>query len=527
MVFCTSSEKSSSQPFVAVRRRADGATLFWRTESFDSRTSLGQAMSPLDRLVSQLFRSPGSASAGTRQFLGRAASAHFALLERAAADASQSPSVIGELPRLLLSQINRLPSRAARQRLLLDPAFIEGLHAAAAISPSLTAWHACVAEPSIATICPATTPQHAHRLGNSLLCLRLREDSAWQGELALRTDHFGRLRFPLSDWSIELLCRDTAPHSVLADESVTVTLDRHSIRFAVDRADNENVLVVPRSDWLRMLIANDGAIDGSNMNYPSRHVMARMHFAGRIPGWRVLYDSMTFTNPAHAGITGGLTAAILNAIRNSSPTIAAEFDRLLTSIRGWELPPAAYGTIQSFSDPTLPRVMNLNVSYADEDAAQIDRFCFTWFGHELGHTKSYLIETILHVAGFSLTPAHGEYTQFVERYNRRLPIRTLLQIPYTHLYEWSLLVAAMQNGFTALPWLIDDDPIAFGDDLRAEIEEAFDRINQEVLLTDCGHVVLGRLWALSTEVLSHWKRLRGLRRPTSQETRSRPVEGTL
>ncbi len=70
MVFCTSSEKSSSQPFVAVRRRADGATLFWRTESFDSRTSLGQAMSPLDRLVSQLFRSPGSASAGTRQFLG-------------------------------------------------------------------------------------------------------------------------------------------------------------------------------------------------------------------------------------------------------------------------------------------------------------------------------------------------------------------------------------------------------------------------------------------------------------------------
>jgi hypothetical protein len=483
-------------------------------------------MSPLDRLVSQLFRSPGCASTGTRQFLGRAASAHFALLERAAADTSQSPSAIGELPGLLLAHINRLPRRATQQRLLLDPAFIEGLHAAATIFPSLAAWHACVAEPSIATVCPATTPQPAHRLGNSLLTLRLREDSAWQGELALRTDHFGRLRFPLSDWSVELLCRNTAPHSVLGDESITVTLDRHSIRFAVDRADNENVLVVPRIAWLRMLIANDGAIDGRNINYPSRHIAARMHFAGRIPGWHVRYDPMTFANPAHAGITGGLTAAILNAVRNSSPTIAADFDRLLKTIRGWELPPADYGTIQSFSDPTLPRVMNLNVSYADEDAAQIDPFCFTWFGHELGHTKSYLIETILHVLGFSLTPARGEYTPFVERYNRRLPIRTLLQIPYTHLYEWSLLVALLENDFAALPWLIEADPMAFGEDLRAEIEEAFDRINQQVHLTNCGHAVLARLWALSTEVLSGWQRLRGLRQPTSQKTHRRPVEGT-
>ncbi len=346
---------------------------------------------------------------------------------------------MARLPVTLVSHIERLPSRAARQRLLLDPAFIEGLHAAAVISPTLAAWHTSIAEPSIATLCPATTPQHADRLGNSLLPLRLREDPTWQGRVALRTDHFGRLRFPLSDWSIELLCRDSDPHLVLADEPVTAKLTRGDIQFAIDRYDYEIVVVLPRRDCLRMLVGNDGAIDGRNIVYLSRETTARLHFAGRIPGWHVRYDPMTFTIASRAGTTGGLTAAILNAIRTNSPTIAAEFDGLLSTIRGWELPPAAYGTIQSFSDPTLPRVMNLNISYTDDDGVQIDPFCFTWFAHELGHTKSYLIETILHVIGFSFAPTHGNYTEFVERYNRRLPIRTLLQIPYTHLYEWSLL----------------------------------------------------------------------------------------
>ena len=475
-------------------------------------------MSHLDRLVSQLFRSPGCASAGTRQFLGRAASAHFALLERAAADSANAHPRLAQLPATVLSHIERLPARAGQHRLLLDPAFIEGLHAAAAISPSLAVWHTAIAEPSIATICQATTPEHADRLGNSLLSLRLREDPNWQGRIALRTDHFGRLRFPLSDWSIELLCQDAGPHAVLADESVTAILTGSDVQFVVDRCDNETIVIIPRRDWLRMLIANDSTIDGRKIVYPNRELMVRMHFAGRIPSWRVRFEPMTFANAAHVGSTGGLTAAILNSIRRNATNIAAEFDHLLRTIRAWGLPPAAYGTIQSFSDPTLPRVMNLNVSYTDDGAAQIDPFCLTWFGHELGHTKSYLIETILHVLGFSLTPTHGDYTDFVERYNRRLPIRTLLQIPYTHLYEWSLLIAAIENDFAALPWLIEDDPIAFGDDLRAEIEEAFDHMHQVVQLTDCGHTVLARLWALSTEVLSGWQRLLGHRKPTSQKT---------
>jgi hypothetical protein len=433
---------------------------------------------------------------------------------------------MARLPVTLLSHIERLPSRAARQRLLLAPAFIEGLHAAAVISPTVAAWHTSIAEPSIATLCPATTPQHADRLGNSLLSLRLREDPTWQGRVSLRTDHFGRLRFPLSDWSIELLCRDAGPHSVLADEPTTAKLTRGDIQFAVDRYDSENVVVIPRRDCLRMLVGNDGAIDGRNIVYPSGETTARLHFAGRIPGWHVRYDPMTFTNASHAGITGGLTAAILNAIRTNSPTIATEFDGLLSTIRGWELPPAAYGTIQSFSDPTLPRVMNLNVSYTDDEGVQIDPFCFTWFAHELGHTKSYFIETILQVLGFSLTPTHGNYTEFVERYNRRLPIRTLLQIPYTHLYEWSLLLALVENDFAALPWLIEADPIVFGEDLRAEIEEAFDRINREVQVTDCGHVVLSRLWALSKEVLAQWRRVRGRHRRIIRSPQSGPVDET-
>ncbi len=147
-------------------------------------------------------------------------------------------------------------------------------------------------------------------------------------------------------------------------------------------------------------------------------------------------------------------------VLDSSWAVLGNQDSFVSAIRGWELPPAVYGTLHSFSDPTLPRVMGFNVLCTAQDEPQISSFCFTWFGHELGHTKSYLIETILHVLGLSLTPVHGGYTRIMQRYGRRLPIRTLLQIPCTHLYEWVLLTRALEQRFSALPWTVSDDPIA-------------------------------------------------------------------
>jgi hypothetical protein len=95
----------------------------------------------------------------------------------------------------------------------------------------------------------------------------------------------------------------------------------------------------------------------------------------------------------------------------------------------------------------------------------------------------------------------------IPRYGRIMPVRTLLQIPYTHLYEWALLIEFLEGGFAALPWTIDDDPIAFGDDIRAEIEEAFERIDGDVSLSAAGEFALARMHALHAEVLERWQRV--------------------
>jgi hypothetical protein len=452
---------------------------------------------------------PGDAHAGASELLARAAAAHLTLLERAVADSAIARVEAARLLSALFSLVERLPSRALRQRFLLDPAFIKGLHAAAGQSRSLASWHGCIAEPSIATVWPTAASEHADRLANSWLALLLREEPNWRGRFALRTDLCGRLRFPLSDWSIELGRAGDRPRTVLADECVTASFTRHDVRLALPEETDQELLLVPRDDWLRMIVGNDGGIDGRRMSSRRSEVRVQLQFAGKIPGWQVRYDPVALADPGHAGLTGGLAAEILGAIRCHSASIASEFDRIISVIRGWELPPAGYGTIHSFSDPTLPRVMGFNVPYTAQDEPQVSPFCFTWFGHELGHTKSYLIETILHVLGLSLASSHGGYTAIVKRYGRRLPIRTLLQIPYTHLYEWVLLTRALEKRFSALPWTISDDPIALGDEIHLEIEEAFDRIGQEVEPTACGHAVLARLWALSKEVLVRWQRARG------------------
>lgn len=449
---------------------------------------------------------PGEAHTGAGELLRRAAAAHLALLGRAAADSAGAPSEAAGVLAALLSSVERLPRRSLQQRFLIDPAFVEGLHAAAVLSNSLMSWHERIAEPSVASVWPAAGAQHADRIANSWLVMLLRDNPNWQGNLTLRTDLCGRLRFPLCDWSIELGRGGEASSTVLVDEGVTAFLSRHDVRLALADEPDQHLLLIPRTDWLRMILGNDAAIEGRRLSSRTSQVRVRLQFAGQIPGWQVRYDPVAMASTGHAGLTGGLAAAILGAIRRHSASIASDFDRIVSVVRGWDVPPGEYGTLHSFSDPTLPRVMGFNVPYTAHEEPLVSQFCFTWFGHELGHTKSYLIETILHVLGLSLSVGHGGYTGIVERYGRRLPLRTLLQIPYTHLYEWVLLTRAMAKGFPALPWTISDDPIALGNDMHREIEEAFDRMGREVALTECGHAVLGRLWALSKEALVRWQR---------------------
>ncbi len=465
-------------------------------------------MSQRDRLVTRLFRVPGDGGRESESILGQTAEAHRTLLKCAASEPAARRTG-GQLLPPLGALLERLPGQAVR-RFLVDPAFVEGLHRAARVSRTLAEWHHRVAEPSISNVSPPADHASAHRLGNSLLALSLREDPHWRGRIGLRTDVYGRLRFPLSDWTISLSRTADGTGCVLSDELVTASLTRHEVRLSLGGQSGCDLLIVPRDEWLRMILGNDPRLDGGRIGFCSSDVTTRLQFASPVPGWRVRYEPVSLgRGEGHSALTGGVVAAVLNAIAHHSPAIGREFDVLMSAVRGWELPAATYGTIQSFSDPTLPRVMGINVPYGPDDEPRISPFCFTWFGHELGHTKSYLIETILHVRGEALTTNPADYTDVIERYGRALSLRTLLQVPYTHLYEWALLMGFLEGGFAALPWEIDDDPVEFGEDIHQEIVEAFDLIERESRLTPCGRAAVSRLHGLRSEALVRWQSVCG------------------
>lgn len=463
-------------------------------------------MSSLGSLISELYGRPGADGARIGVFLRRAARAHRTLLSRAAAE---SPPLGGswrsQLPRIGLL-VDRLP-RDTSDRLLLDPVFIEGLHAGALESPVLARWHEQLAGRSIDV--PGGPPAGATGPGNSLAALLLRDDPHWQGRLRLRTDLFGRLRFPLSHWSIALWSRRDGPDNIFSQADLTASFGRRDVRLSLPGRPHDELLVVPRDDWLQLFLYNDAGAAIRPIRCAHEDVGLRLCFAGVLPDWRVRYDPIVMReHDRHAPLTGGLIVATLDALSHHAAEIAGEFDALMSAVRGWHIPSADYGTLQSFSDPTTPRVMGFNVSYTDRDEPQLCPFCFTWFGHELGHTKSYLIETILHARGASLTACPGRITEHIPRYGRSLAVRTLLQIPYTHLYELTLLIRFLQGRFSALPWTISGDPVAFGDDLQSEIEEAFEIIDREPSITEAGSTVMAHLHVLCAETFAEWRKVR-------------------
>lgn len=479
-------------------------------------------MASLDGVVSELFRMPGGVDAGVgiAALLRQAAQAHRTLLVRAADDVTRSRSSVAPLLLGIRALLRRGGSCDVHDRFLLDPTFVEGLHAAADDSPALSDWHRHVtSEPGAHPADPAGD-QH---LGNSLLELLLRDDPHWQGKVPLQTDLAGRLRFPLCHWSIALWSSAGGPAAALANQCVTCSLARHDVRFALRSRPHDVLLAIPRRECLRLFVNDDDGPDADQIRCARGPVGLKLQFAGEIPGWHVRFDPVGCGDiERHAGLTGGIALAVLNAIALSAPGIAAEFDACVASVRGCDVAPTAAGTVQSFSDPSLPGVMGINVTYNRRDEPLLCPFCFTWFGHELGHTKSYLIETILHVLGHSLTVQHGRFTETIPEYGRALAVRTLLQIPYTHLYEWLLLIQFLEAGFAHLPWTITADPLGFGEGIHSEIEQAFERIARDVPLAPAGRAAVARLHSLYGQVLARWQRAR---RAASHTPRSRTLFG--
>jgi hypothetical protein len=123
----------------------------------------------------------------------------------------------------------------------------------------------------------------------------------------------------------------------------------------------------------------------------------------------------------------------------------------------------------------------------------------------LGHTKSYLIDSVLYEGGLSTTDNPAELVGPIPRYGRSLAVRTLFQIPYVHLYEWVLLMDFRAAGFRGLPWRVPGDAVAVGEDIAAEIREAFGLIRGSVRLTPAGAGALAHFRHLYAMAATRWR----------------------
>ncbi|HJZ59016.1 MAG TPA: hypothetical protein VKE74_28995, partial [Gemmataceae bacterium] len=457
----------------------------------------GRAMPDLATLLPRLFSAPGGpADVGLR---AQAAAAYAGLLARAGDRAD--PALCRHLDPI--QAFLRGPAPAAiKRRLLCHPLLVEGLHALAPFAPVLRHWHDNVTTPPEPTPAECDTGAWAS-LGNVALVARLRSDRGWWGEHDCCTDVFGRVGFPLSDWTLTVR---TDRGEFLTREAVTLSLgpDRAAWRLA---GAGGPFLVMSREACLRMLVDNADPPDPRRVEFPDPSVRPCVQCAARLGRSAVRYDPVGFPpGHAHAGLTGGLVRRLFAAVRGNSPAVYRELRMFIHAVRGFELPPTAHGVVGSFSDPTLPGVISVNVSYTPEGDPCIDPFCFTWLGHELGHTKDYLIDTVLHEGGLALTANPTEPVGPIPRYGRTLPVRTLFQIPYVHLYEWALLMDFRAAGFRGLPWRVPPDAVAeAGEDLAAEIREGFGLIREWARLTPAGAAALSHFRDLYAQATARWR----------------------
>jgi hypothetical protein len=263
---------------------------------------------------------------------------------------------------------------------------------------------------------------------------------------------------------------------------------------------------MPRSDCLHLILG--GALSKARLHFPHPHVRPCLQCLTPVGTSNIRYDPVGFLDyGAHAGLTGGIVQQVVAAIRRHSPAVHRELCRFVCTIRGYEFPESTHGTVGSFSDPTLPGVMGVNISYTPDHHPRLDPFCFTWCGHEMGHTKNYLIDTLLFCEGRALVTNAPDSTGVLPRYGRAFTVRTLFQIPYVHLYEWVLLMDFLEGHFTGLPWKVPDCVEAIGTDLAAEITEAFDRIHAKARLTPLGESALDHFRHLTDDAHERWRAL--------------------
>ncbi|MGD9721244.1 MAG: hypothetical protein AB7O59_08550 [Pirellulales bacterium] len=456
-------------------------------------------------LVRQLFAPPGADAAHTRHLLAQAAGAHARLLQSSGDTRHESLIRLCEV----VNQFMHSPASALEKRLVLDdPQFVEALHALAGESTALAEWDATVAPG-----CPRPPAERESslghgRLGNIVAALALRQRRSWCGQVALATDHYGRMHLPFCDWAIALVDERGTDAELLADQTILLELDEHEARWSLSDARDASLCRMPRATFDGAFIDNRAAIDPRGVDCASGSVRARLERGRRLGDTRIVFQPIGPAAPGlHSETTGAILVSLLRAIAENAPSIFQQLCQCIRTIHGFELPSYGQGQIASFSVPTSPGIIGFNVAYTPRDEPCLSPYCFMWLGHELGHTLHYLIDSVSHTHGWRFLENPGDLTPVIPRYGRSLSVRTLFQVPYVHLFEWWLLMLFVERRFACLPWQTFDDAWDVGEDVHCEIEEAFELIAQHARLTAMGEAAIERLRELSGEALARWRAL--------------------
>lgn len=488
-------------------------------------------MPTVNDFVAGAFLLPGEETASPFSLRSAAIQSMESLLREASAFDSETSDLA-----IITNLLNQRLTPVQRDNWLSSPSWAESLHAISAHNPVLRKWHEAVATPSINDVAPVAEDDAGY-LGQFLLPLVLRDSPQVCGRFAVRTDLLGRIVFPDSDWRIELRQKATPPaltehdseprahkakegdqardrdsqddntsDRILARELILVFLDPLNACFYREDG-SQPCFSMPRTCLLRMLANQSSGIAYDVHQSDTTEVkLSRMsHFGSS----QVRYEPAYFSNNASresAALVGGVIDDILHSIAQFAPELHNEFCTYVHAIRGYEIPPLDGQLIGSFSDPTQPGVMNMNITFREQQPL-LSPHCFTWFGHELAHTRSYLVDTLAHQSEMSFVRNRREMTPRISRYGRGFPIRTLVQIPYVHMYEWDLLMDAYQGGYFQTTDIAGLDVNSVADEIRAEIADGFQFIERYADLTKLGQRALEHQKELYRKCKRRWSRI--------------------
>lgn len=470
----------------------------------------------------QLFTPPGGGAAETRHLLAQAAGAHAQLLHAAAVAHEEN---LDRLREVLTSYLHG-PAPADEKRFVLDdPQLVEALHTMAPVCDELTEWDDAVAPGCVQAPAAERASLGRGRLGNVVAAVRLRRERGWCGQIELATDDYGRLHFPFCDGALTFVQQTPQGRDLSARRMLVLELHEQLAQFRLPHDEGDPILHMPRAVFDRVFVDNrelSGPLESwQGVDVRDTH---QVHWerAARLLPTRVRFEPIaTEPQPRHAELSGGIVRTLLTAMASSAPAIHGQLCQSIRTIQGFELPTVGTGQIASFSVPISPGVIGFNVQFTSDDQPRFSPYAFMWLGHELGHTLHYLIDDVAYCHGWRFLENPGELTPVIPRYGRALRVRTLFQVPYVHLFEWWLLMQFHERDYAGLPWRMFDDAQAMGDDLRAEIREAFEAIHKHARLTPHGHAVMDHLHALVGEAESRWQCLsaRGGRAPDRRRAR--------